>query len=512
MSNQKAALIILDGWGHGPDNPEVNAIKKAQTPYVDSLYKDFPNSELLTSGENVGLPEGQMGNSEVGHLNIGAGRVVYQPLVRINKAIEERMLHNNNTLTQAINYAKTNGKSIHLLGLLSDGGVHSHIDHLKGLIDIFEEQECSNVYVHAFTDGRDTDPKSGIGYIQSLQQHLSGKQAELASIVGRYYAMDRDNRWERIQKAYKLLVEGRGSTYQDPAQALMDAYEADNTDEFIEPVILTHPDEQPIATINNGDVVLFFNFRTDRGRELTKALTQVDMPEHDMQKMDLHYLTMTPYDKTFEGIQVIFDEDIPDGTLGEAVANEGLSQLRIAETEKYPHVTYFFSGGREETFTQEQRKMIASPQVPTYDLQPPMSAHEVNAGLREMVQTYEPSLVVLNYANPDMVGHTGEFDAVVNAIETVDHCLKETVEYLKEHNYSCLITADHGNADYMVNPDGSPNTAHTKHPVPIFLVNTEKSYKLVDGILADIAPTILKLMGKPATEEMQGRCLLVEEN
>ena len=502
------ALIILDGWAHGPDDPKVNAVRQAQTPFVDSLYNLFPNTELYTSGENVGLPEGQMGNSEVGHLNIGAGRVVYQPLVRVNKAIEERTLHEDPTLNEAIDYAKQNEKAIHLLGLVSDGGVHSHIDHLKGLVDIFSEKECEDVYIHAFTDGRDTDPKSGIGYIQSLQQHIEDTPVELASIIGRYYAMDRDNRWERVKKAYQLLVNGEGEPYQDPGSAMMDAYEKNNTDEFIEPVVLTDNEESPVATIQDGDVVVFFNFRTDRGRELTMALSQQDMPEYQMQKLDLHYLTMTVYDKTFEGVNVIFDENIPEETLGEAVSNAGLGQLRIAETEKYPHVTYFFSGGRETTFSYEYRKMISSPQVATYDLQPSMSAKEVNEALQEVVQENEPSLIVLNYANPDMVGHTGDFNAVVEALETVDNCLEETVNFLRNRGYGCLITADHGNSDYMVNPDGSPNTAHTKYPVPLFLLTDQKNIQLERGKLADIAPTLLALMNLEQPETMSGQSLL----
>ena len=508
MASNKMALIILDGWAHGPADPDVNAIHQAHTPFVDSLYHTYPNTELHTSGENVGLPEGQMGNSEVGHLNIGAGRVVYQPLVRINKAIQENDLFENKNLNDAITYARENGKAIHLVGLVSDGGVHSHIDHLKGLIDILSAKGCEDVYIHAFTDGRDTDPKSGIGYIQSLQQYLEDKTAELASIIGRYYAMDRDNRWERVSKAYQLLVNGQGKAFQNPANAIMEAYESDNTDEFIEPIVITDEDENPTATIQNGDVVLFFNFRTDRGRELTTALSQQDMPDYQMHKLDLYYLTMTPYDQTFEGVKVLFDENIPDDTLGETIADNHLLQLRIAETEKYPHVTYFFSGGRENPFEGEFRKMIPSPQVATYDLQPAMSAHEVNTGLQSMIKEHEPELVVLNYANPDMVGHTGDFDAVVKAVETVDQCLKATVAYLQDQGYSCLITADHGNADYMVNPDGSPNTAHTKNPVPLFILSQEAQAPLAQGRLANIAPTILHLMNLPQPEAMKGQSLL----
>lgn len=508
MVDTKMALIILDGWGHGPDDSSVNAVHQANTPFVDSLYDQFPNTELQTSGEDVGLPEGQMGNSEVGHLNIGAGRVVYQPLVRINKAIQERSLHQNKNINDAIAYAKENGKAVHLLGLVSDGGVHSHIEHLKGLVDLFTEKGIEDLYIHAFTDGRDTDPKSGIGYIQSLQQYLAGKSGQIASIIGRYYAMDRDNRWERVNKAYQLLVNGKGEAYKNPANAIMDAYEQDNTDEFIEPVVMTDDYQNPTATIQDGDVVLFFNFRTDRGRELTTVLSQQDKPDYQMHKLNLYYLTMTPYDKTFEGVKVIFDENIPEKTLGETLADNNLGQLRIAETEKYPHVTYFFSGGRENNFQGEIRRMVPSPQVATYDLKPEMSAHEVNTALQETVTKDEPALVVLNYANPDMVGHTGDFNAVVKALETIDRCLKETVEFLRAHGYGCLITADHGNSDYMVNPDGSPNTAHTKNPVPLFLLHGNSDIQLSPGRLADIAPTILHLMNVEQPTAMTGQSLL----
>lgn len=509
MTQPKAALIILDGWGHGPKDPKVNAIQQARTPFVDSLYETYPNAELLTSGEDVGLPEGQMGNSEVGHLNIGAGRVVYQPLVRVNKAIEDQSLYQNQPLQDAIAYARDNHRAVHLLGLVSDGGVHAHIDHLKGLVDILDHQEATQVYIHAFTDGRDTDPKSGVGHIQALQQHLAHSNAQLASLIGRYYAMDRDNRWERIQKAYQLLVEGEGTPYRDPVQAMMDAYEAENTDEFIEPVLLTDAEGQPTATIQDGDVVIFFNFRTDRGRELTMALSQQDFPSYNMRKLNLRYLTMTAYDKTFEGIDVIFGDNIPEQTLGEVVADAGLSQLRMAETEKYPHVTYFFSGGRETPFSGEHRKMIESPRVPTYDLQPEMSAWQVNEALQQQVTANQPDLIVLNYANPDMVGHTGDFEAVLQALETVDQCLERTVRFLQEQGYACLVIADHGNADYMVNPDGSPNTAHTKHPVPAFLISEQKQVRLREGRLADVAPTLLQLLGEPLPAAMTGQSLLI---
>lgn len=512
MSNQKTALIILDGWGHGPDDPAVNAIHQARTPFVDSLYEAYPNAELHTSGEDVGLPDGQMGNSEVGHLNIGAGRVVDQPLVRINKAIANDTLYQNKPLLDAIQYARQQQRSIHLLGLVSDGGVHAHIDHLKALLDILEYHQAEQVFVHGFTDGRDTDPKSGIGHIQSLQQHLAGTRARLASIIGRYYAMDRDNRWERIRKAYQLLTQGEGDCYQDPVQAVMDAYEADNTDEFIEPVAITDEDQQPLTTISEGDVVIFFNFRTDRGRELTTALSQQDFPDYGMTKLDLRYLTMTAYDKTFEGVDIIFGDNVPEQTLGEVVADQGLSQLRIAETEKYPHVTYFFSGGREGHFDHEQREMVASPQVPTYDFQPAMSAQPLNDTLQDAVNTNAPDLIVLNYANPDMVGHTGDFGAVIEALETVDQCLRETVNFLQQNSYACLVIADHGNADYMVNPDGSPNTAHTKNPVPVFLLDEGNEQQIRSGRLADVAPTLLELMGCRKPEAMSGQSLMIQQS
>ncbi len=511
MRNPKSALIILDGWAHGQKNENVNAVRKANTPFVDSLYEDYPNNELKTSGEDVGLPARQMGNSEVGHLNIGAGRIVYQPLVKINKAIEDKSLFENPVLQKALNYANSNNKQVHILGLVSDGGVHSHIDHIKGLCDIAESYNIPNFYVHAFTDGRDTDPKSGVGYIQSLQQHLNKSEGEIASVIGRYYAMDRDNRWERVQKAYVLLVNGNGKKSQDAPQAIMESYEDGITDEFIDPIVVTDENSKPLATIENGDVVLFANFRTDRGRELTMALTQQDFSDYGMETLDLYYLTMTEYDKNFENIDVILDNKAPGNTIGEFLANKGLTQLRIAETEKYPHVTYFFSGGREQQFEGESREMVPSPKVATYDLKPSMSAEEVTNDLIQFVQDEEPNFIVLNFANPDMVGHTGVFDAVVEALETVDTCLKRVVETLKNQNYECLITADHGNADFMVNNDGSPNTAHTQNPVPIFLLSEKKELKIKAGRLADLAPTLLQLMDLDIPKEMNGKPLIINQ-
>lgn len=507
-NHNKLALIILDGWGHGQKDPQINAIEKANAPFVKSLYNKYPNAELYTSGNNVGLPEGQMGNSEVGHLNIGAGRIVYQPLVKINKAIEDHTLHENSKLKKAFKYAKTHNKNVHFLGLVSNGGVHSHIDHLKGLCDAANEYDLDNVYIHAFTDGRDTDPKSGVGYIQELEQHLEKSTGQIASIVGRYYAMDRDQRWERVKKAYDLLIHGEGRPSPESTKSILDSYEDGVTDEFIEPRIITDDKGNPIAKIEDGDVVIFFNFRTDRGRELTMALTQKDFPDHNMGTKDLYFLTMTEYDKTFENIEVLLEDKNPENTLGEVIAKQKLKQLRIAETEKYPHVTYFFSGGREETFEGENRRMIASPKVPTYDQKPSMSAEEVTETVIEEIRENGPDLVVLNYANPDMVGHTGDFDAVVEAVETVDQCAERTVNACLEKGYSCLVTADHGNADFMVNEDGSPNTAHTTNLVPIFLISKNPHHSLKNGKLSDIAPTILQLMNLDLPEEMTGQSLL----
>ncbi len=510
MENKnKLALIILDGWGHGVDDAQINAVKKAQTPFVDHLYQHYTNSELYTSGANVGLPDGQMGNSEVGHLNIGAGRVVYQPLVRINKAIQDGSFAGKDKLQNALEYAKANDKKVHFLGLLSDGGVHSHIYHLKELCRVAGEKGLKDFYVHPFMDGRDTDPKSGVGYIQELQQQLKETGGEIASLIGRYYAMDRDKRWERVKHAYDLLVKGKGEHYQDPAKALMDSYQKEVTDEFLNPVTITNEEDEPKATIEEGDVVIFFNFRTDRGRELTMALSQQEYPEQDMKPLQLYYLTMTEYDPEFEGVDIIFEDENIKNTLGEFFAQKGLNQLRIAETEKYPHVTYFFNGGREEAFETEQRLMIASPKVATYDLQPEMSANEVTDAVIQEIENHEQDLIVLNFANPDMVGHTGDFDAVVKALETIDQCAKKVVEKCLEKGYISLVTADHGNSDFMVNEDGSPNTAHTTNPVPFILVDDQKQgIKLKDGKLADIAPTILALLGLDQPDGMTGDVLV----
>ncbi len=506
---QKAALIILDGWGHG-ENPNADAIKQAETPFVDSLYKDYPNTELITFGQEVGLPEGQMGNSEVGHLNIGAGRVVYQELARINKAIEDKTLHQNPVIGEALAYARSNGKKVHLLGLVSDGGVHSHINHLKALCDICEEQGQKEVFIHAFMDGRDTDPKGGASYLASVLEHIEGTRVELASVIGRYYAMDRDKRWERVKLAYDLLVKGTGEKSTDILATLEKSYEEEITDEFLKPMVCTDTNGQPKAVIGAGDVVIFFNFRTDRPREITYVLSQADMPDYDMQCLNLHYVTMTSYDETFKNVEVVFKKDNLPVTLGEWLASKGLSQVRIAETEKYPHVTFFFSGGREAAFENEKRIMIPSPKVATYDEQPEMSAHEVTDAIVAEVEENQPDFICLNYANTDMVGHTGVFTAGMKAAETVDTCLQRLVKQLLRFDYEILIIADHGNADCMVNEDETPNTAHTVNPVPCFYIgNDVANKKMKAGKLADVAPTLLAMMGLEKPVEMTGNNLLI---
>jgi 2,3-bisphosphoglycerate-independent phosphoglycerate mutase len=506
MANNKVVLIIMDGWGHGPKNSS-NAIFCAKTPFVDSLYK-YPNTELKTSGEDVGLPEGQMGNSEVGHLNIGAGRIVYQDLVKINLAIRDRSLFSNPMLIEVMKYVKSSGKKLHLMGLVSDGGVHSHINHLKALCDCAKENNVDNVFIHAFTDGRDTDPKGGLDYIKDLQNHLKKSTGQIASIVGRYYAMDRDKRWERVKKAYDLLVKGTGAHYKDPIKAMEDSYHSDVTDEFILPVVITGENNLPKAVIEEGDAVICFNFRTDRCREITTVLTQKSFQEFNMNPLKLHYVTMTNYDGTYQNVKVIYDKDNLNNTLGEIVSKNNKTQLRIAETEKYPHVTFFFSGGREEPFIGEERIMISSPKVATYDLQPEMSAGEVTDAVCKVLSQGKTDFVCLNFANADMVGHTGVFEAVVRAVETVDASVKRIVETGLPKGYSFLITADHGNADYMINEDGSPNTAHTTNPVPLFLVGSEFK-KINPGRLCDLAPSILTMLGIPIPVEMTGKNLLI---
>jgi 2,3-bisphosphoglycerate-independent phosphoglycerate mutase len=505
--NKKVLLMILDGWGLAK-NKAVSAIDKAQTPFINSLYGKYANSKLEASGLAVGLPAGQMGNSEVGHMNIGAGRVVYQDLVRVNKAIEDKELDQNPVLLEAFNYAKKNNKSVHYIGLVSDGGVHSHIDHLKGLITIAHNNGIKNLFIHAFTDGRDTDPKGGLPYLKDLQQHLSKTSGKLASIVGRYYAMDRDKRWERVKLAYDVLVNGVGEKVADPLAAVQKSYDNNVTDEFIKPIVVTGADQKPVATIKEGDVVLCFNFRTDRGREITQVLTQQDFPAEGMKKLRLHYVTLTNYDDTFVDVKTIFDKDNLEKTLGEVVSAAGKKQIRIAETEKYPHVTFFFSGGREEVFPGESRLLCPSPKVATYDLKPEMSANDIKDKIIPELEKKSADFICLNFANPDMVGHTGVFEAAVKACETVDACAKAVTEAALKSNYSIIIIADHGNADMMINEDGSPNTAHTTNLVPCILVDNEYKGKLKDGKLGDLAPTILTLMGLPIPSQMTGNVLL----
>jgi 2,3-bisphosphoglycerate-independent phosphoglycerate mutase len=505
--NKKVILMILDGWGIAT-NKAVSAIDKANTPFINSLYKKYPHSKLEASELAVGLPVGQMGNSEVGHMNIGAGRIVYQDLVRINKAIEEKELDNNPVLLDAFAYAKKNNKNVHFMGLLSDGGVHSHIDHLKGLVSIAHNNHVKNLFIHAFTDGRDTDPKGGIAYLADLTNHLNKTTGKVASIVGRYYAMDRDKRWERVKLAYDLLVKGVGEKSTDLAKSLQDSYTNNITDEFVKPVVAVDRNQNPIGTIQEGDVVLCFNFRTDRGRQITQALTQQDFPEQDMKTIPLHYITLTNYDDSFKDVKTIFDKDNLEKTLGEVVSDAGKKQIRIAETEKYPHVTFFFSGGREEAFKGESRILCPSPKVATYDLQPEMSANDIKDKIIAELNKREVDFVCLNFANPDMVGHTGVFEAAVKAVETVDACAEKVTEAALKNGYTSIIIADHGNADIMINEDGSPNTAHTTNLVPCILVDDQYKGKLKNGKLGDLAPTILTLMGIAIPSQMTGNVLL----
>jgi 2,3-bisphosphoglycerate-independent phosphoglycerate mutase len=504
--HNKVVLIIMDGWGEGRKDSG-NAIYMAQTPFISSCYEKYPHSHLLTSGLQVGLPEGQMGNSEVGHLNIGAGRIVYQELALINKAVAEHTLDTNPVITSCLSDLKSSGKKLHLIGLVSDGGVHSHINHLLALCNIAQQHHVENVYIHAFTDGRDCDPMSGLNFINELEQKLQNNPAKIASVVGRYYAMDRDKRWERIKLAYDLLVHGKGSAYESASEAIKDSYANHVTDEFIKPIVITHHG-QPVATIEDGDTVICFNFRTDRCREITMALTQEDFHEQNMHRLNLNYITMTVYDEKFKNIAAVFSKDNLSNTLGEVLQNAGKKQLRIAETEKYPHVTFFFSGGREKEFVGEKRILIPSPKVATYDMQPEMSAYEVKNALVAELKKGEADFVCINFANADMVGHTGDFKAAVNAVETVDSCVAELVQIGIANGYSFLITADHGNADYMINEDGTPNTAHTTNPVPLFLINANPNYHLNNGVLADLAPTVLQLMGIAQPSEMTGTSLL----
>ena len=485
--------MILDGWGI-TQNEEVSAVAQAKTPFMDSLPDKFPHASLRTDGMNVGLPEGQMGNSEVGHMNLGAGRIVYQDLVKINMAVEKDTLIDEPVLEEAFSYAVKNKKPVHFMGLVSDGGVHSHIKHLKGLLSAAEKLGVKEKYVHAFTDGRDVDPHSGKGFIEDLLPHLKETNSKLASVIGRYYAMDRDKRWERVKKAYDLIVKGEGKKTQDAVKAIQESYDDNVSDEFIEPIVLTDDNGEPVAKLSEKDVVIYFNFRTDRGRQLTQALSQDDFPEYDMKKLTLYYVTMTKYDDRFKNVNVIFKKSNIKATLGEVLEYEGKKQIRIAETEKYPHVTFFFSGGREEPFQGEKRIMCNSPKVATYDLQPEMSAFEIRDKIIPELEKESADFICLNFANPDMVGHTGDFNAAIKACETVDTCAKDVAETAFDHDYSVIIIADHGNSEVMKNPDGSPNTAHTTNPVPLILM--DKDVKSIEkGKLGNIAPTVLKLMG-----------------
>lgn len=498
--------MILDGWGKSPD-PKVSAIDNANVPFINSLYQHYPSAQLRTDGLNVGLPEGQMGNSEVGHMNLGAGRIVYQDLAKINLAVAHQTLAKEQVLVDAFTYAKENNKKVHFLGLVSDGGVHSHTSHLRGLIDASQEYGLENVFVHAFTDGRDVDPKSGAKYIQDLENHIKDTPVKIASIIGRYYAMDRDKRWERVKLAYDLVVNAIGNHSKNAVASILESYSKDITDEFIEPIVMVDENEKPLATIIEGDVVIFFNFRTDRGRELTEALSQQDFHEQNMHKLNLYYVTLTNYDETYLNVKVVYNKDNITETLGEVLEKAGKKQIRIAETEKYPHVTFFFSGGREVPFEGESRILRNSPKVATYDLQPEMSAYELTDALVPELNKGEVDFVCLNFANGDMVGHTGIMEAAIKACEAVDACAKQVIEAALANNYTTIVIADHGNCETMINPDGSPNTAHTTNPVPIILVDKELK-NIQNGVLGDIAPTILELMGVPQPEAMTCHSLL----
>tara|TARA_B110000444_G_scaffold152465_1_gene142669 strand:- start:355 stop:1881 length:1527 start_codon:yes stop_codon:yes gene_type:complete len=503
---QKSLLMILDGWGNSSD-PTISAVDQAKTPYIDSLYKSYAFSTLRTDGQHVGLPEGQMGNSEVGHMNLGAGRIVYQDLAKINLAVQKDKLRDEKVLTDSFEHAKKEGKKVHLIGLLSDGGVHSHINHIEGLIDLISEYHLNDVFLHAFTDGRDVDPQSGKTFVERIEKKLTETGGQLASIIGRYYAMDRDQRWERVKKSYDLLVNGVGKSTSNFTQELSNSYEEGVTDEFIEPLFKDNGKGEAIAKIESGDVVLFFNFRTDRGRELTQALSQKDFPEFQMTQLDLYYVTLTNYDESFQNVQVVFDKDNLENTLGEVLSKSGKTQVRIAETEKYPHVTFFFNGGREIPFKGEERILCPSPKVATYDLQPEMSAFEIKDAIVEKIKKDSPDFICLNFANPDMVGHTGDLQAAIKACESVDQCAQAVIETALEKGYVSIIIADHGNCETMINPDGTPNTAHTTNPVPVILVDPEKK-KINAGVLGDIAPTILDLLEIPKPKIMTRKSLI----
>ncbi|MAO72240.1 MAG: phosphoglycerate mutase (2,3-diphosphoglycerate-independent) [Flavobacteriales bacterium] len=503
MTGKKTVLIILDGWGHG-DRSKSDSIYCANTPYIDSLYKTHPNSELKTYGEYVGLPKGQMGNSEVGHLNIGAGRIVYQDLAKINIDCKNNSIATNKNLQKSFAYSKENNKDLHLIGLVSDGGIHSHQNHLYKLCELAQKEGVKNVFVHAFTDGRDCDPTSGKGFIKELEKNLFG--AKIASVCGRYYAMDRDKRWERVKISYDLLTKGVGKQSNKISESIQNSYFNGITDEFIKPIVKIDEDNNPIAIIKEGDAVICFNFRTDRCREITTVLTQTNMPDFGMKTLNLHYTTMTNYDDTYKNVNVIYNKKIIKNTLGEVLAKKNKQQIRIAETEKYPHVTFFFSGGREEEFDGEIRLMVNSPKISTYDLQPEMSAHKITSTVVSELEKRKADFVCLNFANPDMVGHTGNYEAIIKAVETVDQCTQKVVKAGIKNDYAFIIIADHGNADFSINPDGTPNTAHSKNLVPCFAINTGKD-TIENGKLGDIAPTILNIMGIEIPKEMTGTIL-----
>ena len=504
--NKKVILLILDGWGI-TQNPKVSAIFNAKTPYINSLYDTYPSSELRTDGEHVGLPDGQMGNSEVGHMNLGAGRIVYQNLAKINIAVREGKLSKEEELLNAFKYARDHQKNLHLLGLVSNGGIHSHINHVKGLLSAANEHDVRNVFLHAFTDGRDCDPKSGAYFIDDIQKHMGNTTGELASVTGRYYAMDRDKRWERVKFAYDALVNGVGETSTNAINSIQKSYDNKITDEFIKPIIMMDESNHPKGLIKEDDVVIFFNFRTDRGRQLTEVLSQKDHLEFLMHKKSLYFVTLTNYDKTFKNIKVVYNSENIENTLGEVLETAKKKQIRIAETEKYPHVTFFFSGGREKEFIGEKRLLCPSPKVATYDLKPEMSAYEIRDAIVPELEKGEVDFICLNFANGDMVGHTGVFDAAVKACETVDKCTKDVVSTGLQNGYTTLLIADHGNCETMMNPDGSPHTAHTTNPVPMILIDEEIKF-IKNGVLGDIAPTILELMGVQQPKEMTRKSLL----